>query len=56
MGRTKRVSTIYSVHPSVVVMQAWIAGLLQKTGRTLEEWIELVQDEGPETEREREPG
>ena len=34
-------------------MQAWIAGLLQKTGRTLEEWIELVQDEGPETERER---
>jgi uncharacterized protein DUF5655/uncharacterized protein DUF4287 len=53
VGRTKRVSTIYSVHPSVVMMQAWIAGLLQKTGRTLEEWIELVQDEGPETERER---
>lgn len=53
MGRTKRVSTIYSVHPSVLVKQAWIAGLLQKTGRTLEEWIELVQDEGPETEKER---
>lgn len=34
-------------------MQAWIAGLFQKTGRTLEEWIEFVQEEGPETERER---
>jgi hypothetical protein len=34
-------------------MQAWICGLLPKTGRTLEEWVELVQDEGPETERER---
>jgi hypothetical protein len=34
-------------------MQAWITGLLPKTGRTLEEWIELVQEEGPETERER---
>jgi hypothetical protein len=35
------------------MMQAWITGLLGKTGRTLEEWVELVQDEGPETERER---
>jgi hypothetical protein len=34
-------------------MQAWITGLLPKTGRTLEEWVEFVQDEGPETERER---
>jgi hypothetical protein len=34
-------------------MQAWIAGLLQKTGRTLEEWIELVQEEGPKTESAR---
>jgi hypothetical protein len=53
VARTKRVSTIYSVHPSVAMMQAWVAGLPQKTGRTLDEWIELVQDEGPETERER---
>ncbi len=34
-------------------MQAWITGLLPKTGRTLEEWVELVQEEGPGTERER---
>src|SRR3954453_12704638 len=55
VAQTKKAATslTYSVHPSVGVMQAWISGLLQKTGRTLEEWIELVQDEGPETERER---
>jgi hypothetical protein len=55
VARTKQAMTTqtYSVHPSVGVMQAWISGLLQKTGRTLEEWVELVQDEGPETERER---
>ncbi|MFO0889210.1 MAG: DUF5655 domain-containing protein [Isosphaeraceae bacterium] len=55
MARAKQAVTTltYSVHPSVGVMQAWISGLLTKTGRTLEEWVELVQDEGPETERER---
>jgi len=59
VGQTKRVATqqrvapIYSVHPSVAMMQAWIAGLHQKTGRTLDEWIDLVQEEGPEPEPER---
>jgi len=57
VGRTKRVATqkriapFYSVHPSVAMMQAWIADLYQKTGRTLDEWIDLVQEEGPEPER-----
>ena len=57
MGRTKRVATqkrvapFYSVHPSVAMMHAWTAGLHQKTGRTLDEWIDLVQEEGPEPER-----
>ena len=59
MGRTKRVAIqkriapICSVHPSVAVMRAWIAGLHQKTGRTLDEWVDLVQEEGPEPEPER---
>ncbi len=55
MARTKQAVTTlsYGVHPSVGVMQAWISGLLARTGRTLEEWVELVQDDGPETERER---
>ena len=53
VGRTKQVATIYSVHPSVAMMQAWTAGLHQKTGRTLEEWVDLVQEKGPETEPDR---
>jgi hypothetical protein len=43
----------YSVHPGVVMMQDWIANLKQKTGRTLDEWIQLVQVSGPPTEKER---
>jgi len=53
VARAKRISSLYSVHPSVAMKQAWVAGLLERTGRTLEEWIELVQEEGPQTERER---
>ncbi|MGA9925702.1 MAG: DUF5655 domain-containing protein [Isosphaeraceae bacterium] len=55
MGRTKRVATqkrvapFYSVHPSVAMMQAWTAGLHQKMGRMLDEWIDLVQEEEPAT-------
>ena len=55
MGRTKRVATqkrvapFYSVHPSVAMMHAWTAGLHQKTGRILDEWIDLVQEEEPAT-------
>jgi hypothetical protein len=33
--------------------QISLAGLKQKTGRTMEEWIKLVQEEGPATEKER---
>jgi len=53
VARAKRIAAVYSVHPSVAMMQAWVAGLPKKTGRTLDEWVELVQDEGPESERER---
>jgi hypothetical protein len=30
-----------------------LAALKQKTGRTLEEWIKLLEKEGPETDKER---
>ncbi len=53
MTRLKRATASYSVHPSVAMKQAWIAGLQSKTGRDLEEWIELVQEDGPESEGER---
>jgi hypothetical protein len=35
------------------MVQDWIAALPSKTGRTLEQWIELVTQSGPTTEKER---
>src|SRR5258706_15764715 len=45
--------SIYGVHPGVLMTQKWIAELKQKTGRTLAEWLRLIQKEGPPTEKER---
>ena len=52
-AKQKPKTSIYSVHPGVRMVQDWIAGLKEKTGRTLEEWLELVKKEGPPTEKER---
>jgi hypothetical protein len=38
---------LYGVHPSVAIMQKWIAELKAKTGKTLEQWVALTQKEGP---------
>jgi len=35
------------------MVQAWAAGLPSKTGKSLDEWIALVREEGPSTEKER---
>jgi hypothetical protein len=35
------------------MVQKWIATLKEKTGRTIEEWIRLVEKEGPAAEKER---
>lgn len=43
----------YSVHPGVAMVQKWIEELPQKTGRSLEEWIDLARKSGPPTEKER---
>jgi len=43
----------YSVHPGVLMTQTWVQTLPEKTGRSLEEWLRLVQEEGPPTEPER---
>jgi hypothetical protein len=40
-------STLYDVHPGVAMVQKWITELKPKTGRSLEEWIALVKDQGP---------
>lgn len=43
----------YSVHPGVLMTRKWVETLPEKTGRSLEEWLRLVQESGPATEKER---
>jgi hypothetical protein len=45
--------SLYSVHPGVVITQKWVTTLKVKTGRSLEEWLKLVNKLGPPTEKER---
>jgi hypothetical protein len=45
--------TLYSVHPGVAMIQKWVDELPQKTGRTLDQWIKLVQKSGPADEKAR---
>ena len=51
--RKQSASSTYDVHPSLGMYQNSLAALKQKTGRTLEDWIKLVQKQGPATEKER---
>ena len=51
--KKERAASTYDVHPGLRMYQSSLAGLKQKTGRTLEEWIQLVQKSGPATEKER---
>ena len=44
---------IYDVHPGVAMVQKWVGELKDKTGRSLEEWMALIQKDGPADERGR---
>lgn len=41
----------YDLQPSVMMVQKMIAGLKKKTGRSLQEWIQLAMKEGPSKEK-----
>ena len=43
----------YDVHPSVRMVEHVIAGMKEKTGRSLEDWLRFVKKEGPSGEKER---
>jgi hypothetical protein len=45
--------SLYSVHPSVAMARKGVASLKEKTGRSLEEWLNLLKKSGPPTEKER---
>jgi Domain of unknown function (DUF5655)/Domain of unknown function (DUF4287) len=42
-------SGLYDVHPGVAMVQKWIGELKEKTGRTIDEWVALVQKDGPKS-------
>lgn len=46
-------STGYDVHPGVAMGQKIMAGMKQKTGRSVEEWIQLIEKHAPSGEKER---
>ena len=43
----------FDVHPAVAMAQSIIAAMKEKTGRPLEDWLELVGNDGPSSEKER---
>src|SRR5882757_4567602 len=45
--------TLYSVHPSSKMAMNVIANMKDKTGRSLDEWVELVKKKGPADEKGR---
>jgi hypothetical protein len=45
--------TKYDVHPGVAMAHSIIAAMKDKTGRSLEEWLELVGNDGPASDKER---
>src|ERR1700722_16808745 len=45
--------SLYSAHPSIAMVQKWIAELKKKTGRTLDDWLKLIEKDGPSAEAER---
>jgi hypothetical protein len=45
--------SLYDLHPGLAMEGAWLARLQAKTGKSMEEWVRLVQRAGPETEKER---
>src|SRR5688500_20303954 len=46
-------TSVYSVHPGVLMTQKWIGELKQKTGRSLEEWLKFIKKSAPADEKER---
>jgi hypothetical protein len=53
ISRDKQPQSLYSLHPSYAVEEAYLANLLKRTGKTLEQWIRLVKKQGPPSEKER---
>lgn len=45
--------SIYDVHPGMAMMEAIIRNLKARSGRTLDEWIQLLKSDGPKEEKQQ---
>jgi hypothetical protein len=48
-----KTKSIYSPHPSIAMVQKWVAELKDKTGRSLDEWLRYIRKSGPKDEKAR---
>jgi hypothetical protein len=46
-------ASMYSPHPSFGMENAYFENIVKRTGKTLDEWVDLVKRYGPATEKER---
>ena len=56
MAKTKQATQkkpLYDVHPGVAMVKQWIHTLTEKTGKNLDEWLELIRREAPADIKER---
>ena len=56
MAKTKQATQkkpLYDVHPGVALVKQWIHTLPEKTGRSLDEWLELIRRDAPADIKER---
>jgi hypothetical protein len=48
-----RSNSVYSIHPGFAMEEASLKNVQDRTGKTLEEWLRVVEKSGPITEKER---
>jgi hypothetical protein len=46
-------NSLYSAHPGVKMTQKWVSTLKERTGRSLDEWLALLKESGPKTEKDQ---
>jgi len=53
MPKQSSKQSLYSLHPSYAMEAGYAKNLFERTGKTMEEWVEIVKRSGPPTEKER---
>jgi hypothetical protein len=48
-----KTKSVYSLHPAFKTEAAYAAKLRERTGKSMDEWAEVVKKDGPATEKER---